>query len=409
MSTRIGLAIAHDTIRAVIVRAHKVVWIREVAVDDRVQLAEEITRLLRLAPAPRLRRSVVTAAIGPSLSQVRQIGGLPPLADTKTLGQIVREGTSRFFLRGEAPLLTTGIWIVEPGRVCAGAIDAATVRAVVAGCASARFPLRALTPAVAVIGAGLVGDDLVWADGAIQVRVTLERGELRSVRRFVSRSTLHREDPRPREALNHIEDRGWRFADAYGAALLRHNEPLILRPPRDMAGPRRVPRWRIAIALIVALAAIGGALTARGLAAARAQQDAAGTLGRLAGPYRTALADRADLQRIVAVLEQVAAFESRRHSPTLLLGELARILPERTALTAVRLDSAGGTIVALGPSAANVMITLEKASGLASPEMIGPITQEMIAGEQLERVTIRFRFASTAVTTPGSRTRKGSS
>jgi Tfp pilus assembly protein PilN len=393
MSTRLGLAVAHGCVRAVLVRAGTAIWTCEVAVDDPGLLADAIAKLLCSAPVPRWRRAAVAVAMGPSLTQVRQIRGLPSLTDERALASIVREGVSRFFLRGESRLLTTAIRYVEPGCVLAAAIDEAGVRAVITGCASARFRLRALTPAVVVIGAGLYGDELFWRDGPVEVRVLLEHGKLRSVHRIGKRSQADGQDPRPKPSLAKLEDRGWRFADAYGAALLPHHEPLLLRPAKEMAGPRRVPVWRIAAAALVAPCCIASALAARGLAAVRARDDAEIVLTRLSGDYRSALADRSDLQTIAKVLDQVAEFEATRQSVTLLLGVLARVLPERTALTALRVDSAGGTIVVLGPSAANMMSTLENAPGLDSPEMVGPITQEVVAGERLERVTVRFRFA----------------
>jgi hypothetical protein len=328
---------------------------------------------------------------------VRRIGGLPHLTDVQTLGKIVREGAIRFFLRSDSPLLTTGVWIIEPGCVCGAAIDEATVRAVVKGCTSARTQLRALIPAAAVIGYSLVGDELCWVDGAVEIQVTLERGKVRSVRRIAKGLLFDHEALRPRQPLKAIGDGAWRYADAYGATFLPRHEPLSLRPGKDTTEPSRTPRWRIVAAASAALIAVAGAMSARPFAAARARNDAEKALAGLVGSYRTALADRAALERIVAVLKQVADFERNRNSATLLMGALTRTLPEQTALTVVRLDSIGGTIVTLGPSAADVMTTIESAAGIVGPEMVGPITQEVTAGAKLERVTVRFRFAKESV------------
>lgn len=95
-------------------------------------------------------------------------------------------------------------------------------------------------------------------------------------------------------------------------------------------------------------------------------------------------------------LDDAEAFEASRRSTTTLLADLTRALPKEAALVAFRIDTAGGTLVALGTRAAQVMTALEAVKEIASPEIVGPVTRETMGGREVERVTVRFRFADPA-------------
>jgi hypothetical protein len=104
----------------------------------------------------------------------------------------------------------------------------------------------------------------------------------------------------------------------------------------------------------------------------------------------------AEIGPLTAALDQVAALEARRQSPTLFLGALARALPRGSALVEVRVDSAGGNLVAVAPRAAALLPALERIAGAAPLEIAGPVTREHVAGQTLERMTVRFRAGGAA-------------
>ena len=106
-----------------------------------------------------------------------------------------------------------------------------------------------------------------------------------------------------------------------------------------------------------------------------------------------------------AALEEVAAFDRDRQPVTLLLEDLAHALPAGSALVTVRVDSAGGTLVALAPRAAALLERLEHVPFVSTPTFVGPVTREAAANAEVERVAIRFSRPRRSETVPASRRR----
>jgi hypothetical protein len=112
-----------------------------------------------------------------------------------------------------------------------------------------------------------------------------------------------------------------------------------------------------------------------------------------------------ELRRTTATLGEVAAFDGGRRSATLLLADLTRALPDSSAIAAIRVDTAGGTLVALTPRAATVLSGIERVPGIVAPEIPGPVTREAVRGRELERLTVRFRLDAEDRATPARRVR----
>jgi hypothetical protein len=394
MSTSIGIAIGAATVRAVVLRGGRVVAASEAQLAAGDSLAETVAELLAAAPAPRWPRPLVTVALGPARAQVRHVSGLPPLTDPRALAGILREGSGRFFLRNGVAPVTTGVRVEGPGTVWCGALDADAVRAAEEGCRRAGFRLAAVVPAVVVLGAALTGERVLWRDGAVVAEVGFEEGRMLSVRRLAGAAALaEAPEPRPVAALALVGEQAVHFADAYGAALLERGEPLALRPGGRGSPDMRVPGWRLAVPAAVLAAALGFALVApawRALAAGEAASARLGALGARRGEAATA---RRELERVDGALAEAAAFSASRASPSLLLAEVTRALPQGSALVSLRVDSAGGSLVALAPRAAPVLSALERVPGVTAPEIVGAVTREAAAGRQVERVGIRFGLA----------------
>lgn len=388
MSVSLGIAVGADRIRAVALNGGRIVAATEAQVGPGDSLSAAVAELLASAPLPRFPRPRVVVALGPSLSQTRRIAGLPPLDDARMLAQVVREGAGKFFLRNGVPLATTGVRIVEPGTVWAAALDERAVRQVEAGCRAAGLRADRFVPAVAVLGRALTDAEVSWPDGAAVAEVRMEDGELRSVRRVTAARAGEHPAPAAVPALARLGEHGWRFADAYGAASLPEYETMVLRPSGASAGD--VPRWRIALA--------GGALAAAALFAAvapavramGAEDDAVARIAAVQDRRRAASETEAELGRITGALAEAAAFDVGRYSPTLLLADLNAALPTGSAIVAFRADTASGSVVAIAPRASAVVQPLEKVVGIVSPEIVGPVTREALAGRELERVTVRF-------------------
>ncbi|MBB4638029.1 hypothetical protein [Longimicrobium terrae] len=385
MSVTLGIAVGADRIRAVALNGGRIVAANETTMaEGGVQAA--VAELLAGAPLPRFPRPRVVVALGPSRSQTRRIGGLPPLDDARMLAEIVREGVSRFFLRNGVPLATTGVRMVEPGVVWAAALDERVLREVDAACRAAGLRVDRYVPSLAVLGHALTDGEVVWADGGWTVEARYAVTELASVRRLPEGTAIV--PPPVVPALARLGEDAWQYADAYGAAALPAWEPLALRPAGG--GPGTVPRWRVAVAAAAALAALTFTALAPALRAMRAEDEAAARIAKVQSRHRAAAETERELVRVTAGLREAAAFGAGSYSPLLLLSDLTAALPAGSALITLRVDTAGGSLVALSPRAEAVVQPLEKVPGLVSPEIVGPVTRESLLGRELERVTIRF-------------------
>ncbi|HET7463776.1 MAG TPA: hypothetical protein VFJ82_21150 [Longimicrobium sp.] len=395
MTLSLGVGVGADRIRAVAVRGGAVAWAGEAELDDAAGPGAALRELLASAPLPRWPRPSVALAVSPALAQLRRITGLPQVADERTLTQVVRQSAGKFFLRNGKPVATTRVRVIAPGEVWCAAFEQGLVDALVAACRESGLSVRGIVPAVAVLPRALEGDRLTWRDGEVRVEVELAGdGTLAAVRRTRAAGAADpTPDAAPVPALARIGATAPAFADAYGAALLRRGEPLALEPRRDDAAP---PPWRLPLAA----AAVCASLVAYAILPVRAAHRAeAAALARLARVNAASTAARQADEgegRVTAALAEVAAFDSARYAHTRLLGDLTRALPVGSALATFRVDSAGGSIVALTPRAAAVLAPLERVPGVSGAEIVGTVTHEVVAGRELERVNVRFSVLSAA-------------
>jgi hypothetical protein len=259
------------------------------------------------------------------------------------------------------------------------------------------------------LGYALDGTHVRWRDGDVCTELMIANRGLAAVRRY--RGTSRDETPpdadapcvdqRPVAALTVLGDQAERFADAYGAVRIAPSEPLALRA--SIALTRNAPsRGRLRVAAAAALLASVAALLAPALVATHGTRQARERLTVLRGADTRARATERDLARVTQALDEVVAFERTRRSATFMLHDLARALPTGSAVVALQYDSAGGTLVALAPRAVQVMDALDHVRGLATPEILGPVTHETVgpAGSthDVERVTVRFRVTPTPMT-----------
>jgi hypothetical protein len=438
--TRVGLAVGTASVRAVAARGDAIVWTLEAERVEGEALAPALLEFLRNSPvADGWPRPRVTAVLSPGLAQVKRLSGLPTTADAALLADVLREAPGRFFLKRGASLATGGVRPEEPGSAWGAAYDGPTVSAVAEACRSSRVRLGAVLPAVALLGRATAAERCVWMEDGCATEVLFDSTRrLCAVRRLSPTDLARGEDVRekdghPVRALAELGVGAWRFADAYSAAVWDGEEPLAHWPNRTRAAERSiVPRWRIALAGAVAATAGLAALGAPGLSAMRARDQAAAELRSLARARGTAVAAERDISVATAALAELARFNAADRPVSSFLAAVARSLPEESAIVAIRLDSAGGQLVALAPSAAVVVRALERVPEVGASDIAGPVTRERVAGpvgtpmaplpptaaqgaassvaplaaipvmradgvgagppSELERVTVRFRF-----------------
>jgi hypothetical protein len=349
MTLVVGLVVEHDHLRAVGVHGTRVLWGVSGALESETPLAAALSGFLANLPLGPFVRPRLTVALGPAFAQTKRLAGLPPLGDERELGRTVGEHAARFFLKNGVPLVITSVRLDADGKAWGAALQKPTVDTIVTACRGSRVRLIGIVPAADVL------------------RPSLDTGAVAGL---------------GRDAAS--------FATAYGAAVV--SDALTWRTSAT-ADPQ-VPRWRLVVATSAAAFAVVVAALAPGLAARVAEHRAITHLAAIAAPTRIARRTARDLGQVTGALGEVGAFDARRRSVSLLLGALARALPEGAVLLALHVDSAGGSIVALAPRAGALVMSLERLPGISVPEITGPVTREAAGIRAVERATVRFRWSA---------------
>lgn len=346
MSLVVGLAVERDRLRAVGVRGTRVMWGVDAPVSDATPLGPALDAFLGQLPLRRrLGRPRVTVALGATFAQTKRLAGLPPVGDERMLAKTVSEHATRFFLKNGIPLVTTTVRLDAAGQPWASALQKNVVDTIVGVCRSRRLDLAGIVPAVDVAKPALA-------------------------------------------ALAPLGNEGTAFAAAYGAAITRG----ALTWRVDAVAEENAPRWRIVTLTCAASVALILAVLAPGLGARVAEHRAIAHLAKIGAPTRAAGQVAHDNELVTRALGEVAVFDRGRRPVTMLMAALAKALPEGAALLALHVDSAGGSVVAFAPRAGALLARLETVPGLAAPEITGPVTREVVAGHEVERVTVRFRW-----------------
>lgn len=376
-------------------------WAMEVQREDGDSLSESLTNLLEQCPLQKLRRTQwmrpqVVVAIGPSLVQVKKLSGLPPLQDSAALSAVIREGAGRFFLKNGVPLLTTDVTLIkpEPGTGWAAAFEAPVVEQVQRVCVDAGLKLRAIVPATIALGQVARSGELTWIDGYVQAQLSYCDRELVTSRQLrVPRHDGERAEavgsPSSHPALEPLGDNAMHYADAYGATRIEHGARLLLSI-ETASRVRASSRTRIRIAASMFFLSVVALLAVPPLLASRSATRARTRLAPIAAEARKARGIERELDQVSSTLQLVSEFTAERSSLTVLLEHITAALPEHAAIVTLEVDSARGTIVALAPRASQVTDALERVSGVASPQVVGPITPMTTRVGVVERVTLRF-------------------
>ncbi|MGH7334197.1 MAG: hypothetical protein ACREKS_15935 [Candidatus Rokuibacteriota bacterium] len=406
MSTRVGLALAHDAVRAVALRQNRIVWAAEAPMAEGQPLEAIIRCLLAEAPVSPLPRPILSAAVGPHAAQVKLVTGLPDITDADTLAAIIREGVGSFFLKNGVPLITTGARAERAGAALAAALDLPSVEAIRKACRARGWRLGFIAPAAVVLPLALEDQCFAWADGRLVLEITCSERALGSVRTRLAGATDSVKPPtQPTPALATLGVRAVRFADAYGAAVLETGEPLALNPLTGGPWSGAEARRRLILPGIVLLMGIAS-LVLSPLAASWAAKRAEARLGEVRPDQSQAMASAlSQLDRVTNMLEDLRGFAASRTSATVLLGEMTRALPDGSMLATFELDEVRGVqVVVLTPRPGAVLSALERLPGIGSAELVGPVRRESVAGRELQQVAVRLQ---TKASPPPARSRRG--
>jgi hypothetical protein len=393
MRRRLGLAIAYDTIRAVVVKGTSLLWAGETAREPGAPTADDVATLLSRAPLARWSRTPVAVAVGPHASQMKRIAGLPPIDDTRILAAVVRENAGTFFLQDGVPVAVTGVRKLEAGSVWAAAVETTYVACVRQACRTRRLKLCSIAPAAVVLPEGLRSDCFHWVDGPVTLEIARSDGQLTAVRRVSAAGGNGAQPPEPVSALEPLGENAARFADAYGAAVAAVGDPLTLGPRGDVPWDRRRFRRRLLppalMAVLTAAALLLSPLYA--LAVARRAEDSlreiqASDAWRLTGEVLP------QLERATAVLAELERFASSRPQRTPLLAALAMSLPERTAIVRFEANNDEARVIVVTPSAPEAIAAIEAIPGINSVMQAGQVVRQNIGGIELDRATLTFQY-----------------
>ncbi len=400
---RTGISIHRSAIHCVSVRGRTVVWTHVEPLDD-ANWREALERALRRVPRSRMRWPRVRIVLGPQLSQLRTLGGLPDTLHPRVLAAALDENSERFFLRGPARLVVSAPMRGPDGKLFAAAFDSGAVATVAAAAAACRVIPECVAASIAALPSALVvsegGAAFEWGVAEERVSVQLHAGRAVNSHRVFGGAVV---DGAAGSACSapplraDIAEHGETHAAAFGAAVMDPRLVPALRS-KDLRPVDEKPTHAIRIAAAVTLAAaIATWLFAPALVMTRAAMRAESYMAEHGVVQRRTARAVSDVHRTASAVNRVNAFRAQRRSMVAMLGHLTDALPDSTAVTSLRVDSLGGNMVLMSPRVMPVLAALLNVSDLEAVQSAGPVTREVIGGRELERLTVRFRFRQRAL------------
>jgi hypothetical protein len=216
-----------------------------------------------------------------------------------------------------------------------------------------------VAPTAAVLTHVLDDERIRWRDGSIVLTLVQRDRALVECRR----------DRTDVEVLDAMQ-----FADALGA--VRHfGHPLVHRP--RSAAQRSISAWRIALAAACALAALAFSLVAPGIAATHTAVNDRRELARLAATSAPAMRAERELADSIARANALVRFDGARRPLTMILASFTEAIDSSTMLLSFRADEQGGTLVAVTPRSAGLLVMLASIPEIAEPRIEGAVTSVM--------------------------------
>jgi hypothetical protein len=407
-SAVLGIAVAADGVRALVVNEKTVLWMHEVPLGSDGALDTALRTTLEKTSQKFGTRRRVVVALGPTLAQFRHLSGLPMVRDVRTLSAVVQQSADRYFRQNGKPVVTTPVGARVGDRGWAGAVEQPTLDLILAACTEARLNAIAIVPSVAVLGIAAPDGSFTWHDGDLAVELRYANGRLCGYRALPSRATSapHGQGMALEAAILALGPNARRFADAFCAARGGWSSEFAIRPSRVYN--REPGVVRITAAAAACVCALLLLLVAPAVVASRRETEAQRRLASLSAAAAVPIHAEAILADSAALLNELTMFRRGAVSTTLLLSALTRALSEPTVLLSVRLEPDGGSITALTPDASALLAELENVDGIAGPTIVGAVTPAVsppvpMLGQQpstggpeastpLERIAVRFRW-----------------
>jgi len=346
MTFQVGIHLEERRILAALVDRRRVVAVTQQERGDSAVLAGQLQEIVRSFHLAKWRRVSITIAVGHD-SRSKRLIGLPPLRDQKELELLIQENSARFFVGDSRER------VVAAARSGDEVIAESYDRQIVASLATAAIGLNAPLRVVSAVSV-----------------------------------LAHTNGSAPRE----LSEKGADYLVAVACARLPDTLAIpTLAPIQGVS--RSIPRWRSLVAIgATCISGLFGALAP--VYSQRATIRAARSeLSALSVPYASALREQQAFSKVSNDLFAIAQFQQASRSAVHFLESLNQALPEEAALAALAIDSAGGSMVVLAPSASEVLNSLDSLSAISAVRLTGAVTPEKVAEEDFERATIRFSWS----------------
>lgn len=393
---RIGICITERTLAVAAVRGDRVIWSEECA-HQREQLADSLEGLLREVRRRGFSRARVFGTVGPASSQVKRLGSGGWMDDERLAEQIVSQNPRRFFLVNGTPIAVTRIERVGVDGGWVGAVDQPLVEAIATACRSAGLRLLHVSPCAAVLGFGTSAAQVTWVDGGMALEATYADRRLAAYRRFPVCAPL-RESSAPSASC---------VAAAVGAAKAGYLVRWTVATDRTRRAARRVAVAAAACVLATAFAFLAPPIANLH----RASRDRAIIAAHHGAADRIRLTQR-QLATLARVTKDLNSFAARRRSTLVMLAALTVAIEPPAMLVGLQGDTAGVSLSALTPRAADLVAQLDSMPGVTNVRIVGAVVPEpgqasapgggistrapTTSPAGMERVTIHFALAGPA-------------
>jgi len=253
----IGIGLSSDRLRALAFEHGRIIWCAQTAFGPDISLLDALTELTSSWPLRKWcwrhgRRNKVAIAIGPTMSHFRLLRGLPPMNHALRL-PVVQESASRFFPVDHGSLVVTGIQEVDETSAWASAIPAELIAEIKRACAALKWRCEAIVPTLALLPSCSADEELQWVDGPMFVRVLRTKLGIQSIerrRRSTTEQPVICDSAAVLAPLETLGQGAWGFADAFGAATVRRDQPFVLRIKGTDRDQSPIPTWRFSAACV---------------------------------------------------------------------------------------------------------------------------------------------------------------
>lgn len=131
-----------------------------------------------------------------------------------------------------------------------------------------------------------------------------------------------------------------------------------------------------------------------GIVARRERVRSERELFQLGPQWRNTKKDERQLDSAAMRIAAARSLTDSRHSIVALLAAITGELSDSSSITALHVDSCGGSLSILSERAASALTDIRRVRYVDRVEIDGPVASEILDGERRERASIKFTWAA---------------